>query len=241
MKVAKKLETQFKIIAVLCIVLFGGVTIWSCTQDELDGNGQPVYRYTAEEIAALKTMAEEYGVPNIRFITESKYPLPSLEDMKQSFIEFAIIKQTVNQQLELIDSTNTALLFRTRQIPFKRNQNGTTEITKSPIDLSRFVSALGTNLWLNLGVTVIRNEEKPLEKPKFEVSGSLALPESDGHMFFEKTGESASASWKGVNSIGVSYQCTVYKYSWVYDSGTGKNEKVVIMSDNVSVSTSTSI
>ena len=96
MKIIQKLKTQVKIIAALSIALFGGITIWSCSQDELDENGQPVYRYTAEEIATLKTMAEEYGIPDVKFPTESNQHLNSMKEMEEIFKNIALIKSSIN-------------------------------------------------------------------------------------------------------------------------------------------------
>lgn len=90
MKIIQKLKTQVKIIAALSIALFGGITIWSCSQDELDESGQPVYRYTAEEIATLKTLAEEYGIPDVVFDTSSKTRLLSTKEMEEIFKEWVL-------------------------------------------------------------------------------------------------------------------------------------------------------
>ena len=96
MEVTQKLKTHFKIIAALCIALSGGITIWSCSQDELGENGESVYRYTAEEIATLKTLAEEYGIPDVKFPTESNQHLNSMKEMEEIFKNIALIKSSIN-------------------------------------------------------------------------------------------------------------------------------------------------
>ena len=51
---------KVKVFIAMIAVALGGLTIWSCTQDEME-NGQVTYRYSAEEIATLRAMAEKYG------------------------------------------------------------------------------------------------------------------------------------------------------------------------------------
>ena len=54
-----------KYIVILFIALIGGAFIWSCSQDDLD-NGQPIYHYSAEQLAEIRALAEEYDVPEVR-------------------------------------------------------------------------------------------------------------------------------------------------------------------------------
>ena len=103
---------KVKDIMAMIAVALGGLINWSCTQDEMD-NGKATFRYSAEEIATLRAMAEKYGVPNIKFITSSQFPLPSMKEMEQNFIEFAVIKQVVAQPLEVVDSTATSKFYKT--------------------------------------------------------------------------------------------------------------------------------
>ena len=84
-------KKQIKVAATAFIALAGGLTIWSCSQDELDDFGQPIYRYTAEEIATLNSLADEYGLKDVRFITESDTPLPPLKEMKDLFKELKLM------------------------------------------------------------------------------------------------------------------------------------------------------
>lgn len=87
---------------------------WSCTQDEME-NGQGTYRYSAEEIVTLRAMAEKYGVPEVVFETESGIPLPTLEEMEETFKNFGLIKASLTAQLEVIDSTSHSMVFKTKK------------------------------------------------------------------------------------------------------------------------------
>ena len=78
---------KVKVFIAMIAVALGGLIIWSCTQDEME-NGQGTYRYSAEEIVTLRAMAEKYGVPEVVFETESGIPLPTLEEMEETFKSF---------------------------------------------------------------------------------------------------------------------------------------------------------
>ena len=78
---------KVKVFIAMIAVALGGLIIWSCTQDEME-NRQGTYRYSAEEIATLRAMAEKYGVPEVVFETESGIPLPRLEEMEETFKNF---------------------------------------------------------------------------------------------------------------------------------------------------------
>ena len=99
-------------------VALGGLIIWSCTQDEME-NGQGTYRYSAEEIVTLRAMAEKYGVPEVVFETESGIPLPTLEEMEETFKNFGLIKASLTAQLEVIDSTSHSMVFKTKKSPIQ--------------------------------------------------------------------------------------------------------------------------
>ncbi|WP_302018694.1 hypothetical protein [Paraprevotella clara] len=110
---------KVKVFIAMIAVALGGLIIWSCTQDEME-NRQGTYRYSAEEIATLRAMAEKYGVPEVVFETESGIPLPRLEEMEETFKNFGLIKASLTAQLEVIDSTSNSMVFKTKKIPFKR-------------------------------------------------------------------------------------------------------------------------
>ena len=69
------------------VLLVSGLVIWSCSQEETD-DVMTVYRYSPEEIATLRSMAEEYGIPNVKFITESESELPTMDEMKETMAQF---------------------------------------------------------------------------------------------------------------------------------------------------------
>ena len=147
---------KVKVFMAMIAVALGGLIIWSCTQDEME-NGKATFRYSAEEIATLRAMAEKYGVPNIKFITSSQFPLPSMKEMEQNFIEIAVIKQVVAQPLEVVDSTATSKIYKTKQMPRTRVLKRVPEMSTDGIDLSQFVAAVGTSFWLTLKVTVTKD------------------------------------------------------------------------------------
>ena len=89
---------KVKVFIAMIAVALGGLIIWSCTQDEME-NRQGTYRYSAEEIATLRAMAEKYGVPEVVFETESGIPLPRLEEMEETFKNFSVGSNRLNLQL----------------------------------------------------------------------------------------------------------------------------------------------
>ena len=82
---------KVKVFIAMIAVALGGLIIWSCTQDEME-NGQVTYRYSAEEIATLRAMAEKYGMPEVAFPTKSNQKLPSVEKMQNIFKMLALLK-----------------------------------------------------------------------------------------------------------------------------------------------------
>lgn len=99
--------------------LSGTLIIDSCPQNEVE-NEQNIYSYSEEEIATLRSIAEKYGVSNIKFITSSQVPLPSIKKMEQTFIEYAVIKQIMVQPLETVDSTASSKILKTKRMPQTR-------------------------------------------------------------------------------------------------------------------------
>lgn len=103
--------------------LSGTLIIDSCPQNEVE-NEQNIYSYSEEEIATLRSIAEKYGVSNIKFITSSQVPLPSIKKMEQTFIEYAVMKQIMAQSLETVDSTASSKILKTKRIPQTRILRG---------------------------------------------------------------------------------------------------------------------
>ena len=86
------------------------VMIWSCSQEETENIGK-VYRYSPEEISKLRSMAEEYGIPEVRFRTESDEKLPTLNEMEETFMNFAKIKLSLCRPLEIEDSMQNRVSY----------------------------------------------------------------------------------------------------------------------------------
>lgn len=211
--------------------LSGTLIIDSCPQNEVE-NEQKIYRYSEEEIATLRSIAEKYGVSNIKFITSSQVPLPSIKEMEQTFIEFAVMKQIMAQPLETVDSTASSKILKTKRMPQTRIIKTSPEFSTNSIDLSRYINALNENMWLTLKVTATKDKNAPNEDPIIKVYGSLELPDN---IFYEKKDEKAGTNWISKTSVGIFYSCSVYKYDIV------NNIKRELASDIVDVNTNTGI
>ena len=216
MKVTQKLKTHFKIIAALCIALSGGITIWSCSQDELGENGQSVYRYTAEEIATLKTMAEEYGIPDVKFPTESNQRLNSMKEMEEIFKTFSIIGQSVGMPLEQELSDSKEFIYRTKEISFCRNRmkKASGAETSSGYTERFDVTVLEYRATLEIRLSWSSHYDFKNKKWNYSlnVSGDLEIP-----MYIEDTGyfyKDAKTTYRQVddNSIEVAYSCNLCHY-----------------------------
>ena len=87
-----------------------GVMIWSCSQEETD-DVPIVYRYSTEEITTLRSMADEYGIPEVRFKVESNELLPSIPEMEETFRHFAMIKSSFRRPMEMLDSVENNICY----------------------------------------------------------------------------------------------------------------------------------
>ena len=160
--------------------------------------------------------------------------------MEQTFFEFAVIKQVVAQPLEVVDSTATSKIYKTKQMPRTRILKRAPEMSTDGIDLSQFVAAVGTSLWLTLKVTVTKDKNDPNKDPTVSVYGSLKLPYDTYDTSYGKSGETTSTRWISKTRIGVSYSCNVTKYE-IKRTQFGEEIKIELASDNVTVDTSTAI
>ena len=102
---------KVKVFIAMIAVALGGLIIWSCTQDEME-NGQVTYRYSAEEIATLRAMAEKYGMPEVAFPTKSNQKLPSVEKMQNIFKMLALLKANVSTSIVMTDSTANEVIYK---------------------------------------------------------------------------------------------------------------------------------
>ena len=235
----KSRKNQIKVAATAFIALMGGLTIWSCSQDELDDLQPDFYRYTPEEIATLRSLAEDYGVPDIKFATESPYPLPSIQEMEKTFAEFSTIQQIINQPFETIDSTANFKELRTKPILYPRLTRSRGE--SSSKDLGQFVTAFGTNIWLDLKLTITESQHSDVE-PNISLTAKLHLPKTiDGNYYLKKEKEEASVYWKTPQLVGISYICTLIKYKIKINPENKKEEMYDKTEMKVSVQTSVPI
>lgn len=203
-----------KYIVILFIALIGGAFIWSCSQDDLD-NGQPIYHYSAEQLAEIRALAEEYDVPEVKYATASEKGLPTVEEMKEIFIKFAIIKSVLNQPLEISDKSQTHINFRTRHslVPRKHNIGGET-FTGSK-DVSQMIYAGSDACWLHLVVSWEgTNATDPYTKLNVTVEARFEIGPSVPPTFQVKN-EKTDWHWEGSNSIIVDYSCTLEDESGV--------------------------
>ncbi len=201
MKIIQKLKTQVKIIAALSIALFGGITIWSCSQDELDESGQPVYRYTAEEIATLKTLAEEYGIPDVVFDTSSKTRLLSTKEMEEIFKEMGAIKCSISAPMTVHDSTEQIITYVTQKPSIPRIRKKTASSGETSYSFSVFVDTYTTTLTFH--VRWFRDEDN---QRSIQVSGGLTPP--FGYEVREEV-FSYPVSPKTSN-VSITYSCKLY-------------------------------
>ena len=209
MKIIQKLKTQVKIIAALSIALFGGITIWSCSQDELDESGQPVYRYTAEEIATLKTMAEEYGIPDVKFPTESNQHLNSMKEMEEIFKNIALIKSSISRPIETTQIAENQIIYKNKNIPFKRNLEPIAETLKSTTN-----TAYGTITWTVKWSQSVSTSTGRYTVPSVSVNASLSLSPMMEQNGFHVGASNTSSSIRGTE-LYVTFECEIMHYSSV--------------------------
>ena len=100
-------------------LLVSGLVIWSCSQEETD-DVMTVYRYSSEEIATLRSIAEEYGIPEVRFKVESKTQLPTINEMEETFRNFAMIKLSLRRPLEIEDSLGNKVSYVSKRSSIER-------------------------------------------------------------------------------------------------------------------------
>ena len=202
MKTNNDLKTRVKITAALCIILFGGITIWSCSQDDLlEENGQPIYRYTEEEIATLKTLAEEYGIPDVVFDTSSKTKLLSIKEMEEIFKEMGAIKYSISAPMTVQDSTEQIITYVTQKPSTPRIRKKTASSGETSYSFSVFADR--QTMTLTFHVRWFRDENN---QRSIQVSGGLNPP--SGYDVREEV-ISYPASPKSSN-VSISYRCILY-------------------------------
>ena len=141
-----------------------------------------VYRYSSEEIATLRSMAEEYGIPNVKFITESAAELPTMDEMKEAFLMIASLNNISGSDVELVKKDETTLIFKTKVLNQPRLLKKAAESNSVGYDAGKFVQTAGTHMWLNISVKVTENKDdnnnlNPKPGRQISVNASLEIPE----------------------------------------------------------------
>lgn len=206
MKFNTSLKKKMKSFIALTIIIFSGIAVWSCSQDEIEGNEQPLYRYSASEIATLRSMAEQYGIPNVKFITESETELASMEEMETIFKNIALIKACVSAPMEIIDSTENEIIYQTRRMPFKRLET----ITET-LNISNNIS-YGTLTW-SVHWTQVYDGNR-YQCPSVSVGGQLSLSSEMERNGFHVGASNTSFSIRG-SELYVTFTCEIMHYSSV--------------------------
>ena len=216
----KKLrKVQSKVIATAFIALIGGLTIWSCSQDELDDFGQPIYRYTAEEIATLKTLAEDYEYPTKNLVFESNTPLPSIEEWEEQFQVAYGIKRDLSSPLDTIAISNDTIHLRSTiiQKPFKRIHSGAMEYSGSTQQTFRKDPAIdgeyinGNFAYIDVKVTLTNASPTDPRDPAgstsktVSVSASMSLSTQLRTKGYKVDKFDYSWVWRGSSTIEVPY------------------------------------
>ena len=202
-------KKQIKVAATAFIALTGGLTIWSCSQDELDDFGQPIYRYTAEEIATLRSLAEDYGVPEVKFVTESNEELPCIQEVEETIKLFGAIKYSLSTALECEDSISSTFVYRTETKPFPRRQikrasggESTTSELKTTVDVESYPATLTIHAtW----VPVYQHDI--ITNYNIVITGDLEMPVllEAGMCYYQN--KKISYTITGENKADVTYSC----------------------------------
>lgn len=196
---------KVKVFIAMIAVALGGLIIWSCTQDEME-NGQITYRYSAEEIATLRAMAEKYGVPEVVFPIKSNQKLPSVEKMQNIFKTLALLKTNVSTSIVMTDSTANEVIYKNSPLPFKRIKslsesfNETTQI------------AYGTLTWkINWSQSVYNGS---YQAPTVSVNASLELSPEMIRQGFHVGASNSYCSIRGTE-IYATFECEIMHHSSV--------------------------
>ena len=194
-------------------LLVSGLVIWSCSQEETD-DVMTVYRYSSEEIATLRSMAEEYGIPNVKFITESAAELPTMDEMKEAFLMIASLNNISGSDVELVKKDETTLIFKTKVLNQPRLLKKAAESNSVGYDAGKFVQTAGTHMWLNISVKVTENKDdnnnlNPKPGRQISVNASLEIPEKYKLRGYSVENEKTTWSNQYEDLIIVNYTCDI--------------------------------
>lgn len=197
------------------ILLFGmiicGIVVWSCSQNEDSECNQRSYSYSPKELSQIQELAEKYGIPEIHYIKEATSPLPTMQELEETFKIFAAIKANMNIPLVVLQQDSNTVYYRTKEIPFRRVQYGG-EIYSGSQDLSTYISVSSYQCWLNMSVSW-KNSNPTVGTSKQEVTASASLELSLELEYLGFSVEDSKTSWSWVGSTGilVSYEANVVK------------------------------
>lgn len=194
-----------KVFIAMIAVALGGLIIWSCTQDEME-NGQATFRYSAEEIATLRAVAEKYGVPEVVFPTKSSQKLPSVEKMQNIFKMLALLKANVSTSIVMTDSTANEVIYKNSNLPFKRIKS-LSESFKETTQIS-----YGTLTWkINWSQSVYNGS---YQAPTVSVNASLELSPEMERQGFHVGASNSYCSIRGTE-IYATFECEIMHHSSV--------------------------
>ncbi len=197
-----------KYLIIFATVLIGGAFTWSCSQDDLN-DGQPIYRYSAEQLAEIRALAEKYDVPEVKYATVSEKGLPSVNEMEQTFQLFSNIKSSLAQPMEVLESTEGHVCYRTRHPLFKRTYvDGEGYTGDTHIETSYnvpFESGYAYSCWLIIDVSW---ENASASNRDVEVKAELELGAELSERV-EKGREKTEWKWVGATGIDLSYSCNL--------------------------------
>lgn len=195
-----------KYLFILAAVLIGSAFTWSCSQDDLN-DGQPIYRYSTEQLAEIRALAEKYDVPEVKYATVSEKGLPSVNEMEQTFQLFSNIKSSLAQPMEVLESTEGHVCYRTRHPMFKRIYvDGEGYTGDSHIETSYnvpFESGYAYSCWLIIDVSW-ENASASNRNVKIEAKLELGSELSER---VDKSNEKINWRWIGATGISISYSC----------------------------------
>ena len=150
----------------------------------------------------------------MKFITESESELPTMDEMKEAFLMIASINMATCSDIELVDKNDEQMVFRTKVSSVPRILKRAAESNSTGYDASKFVSCLGTNLWLTVTVTVSETTTvagilNPNPVRQISVNVSLELPEiykARGYLI-----ENEKTYWSNTNPniVNIEYTCDV--------------------------------
>lgn len=201
-------------------VLLCSIIIWGCSQDDIMENNQPVYRYSADETATLKTLAEDYEYPVENLIFESNTPLPTIEEYEKFFQVAYGITQDLSLSLDTISVDNNTLHLRTstNQNSFPRKRSGAMEYTGKNRYTFRHNGITGNSgdfAYIDVYITLVKASPTDPWDPRGSTSYTVSVVASMSLSYsLQDTGYEIGKfeykwQWRGSSEIEIQYKFTV--------------------------------